>query len=104
MEVSQQNNITIIPKINIFNKENLNIKNLEIQKNLPNKYVGINKNLKHKLDPSTFSQIENCLKEKKIELSEIKKELSGIKFLHNPNDYPIYPNDLDDPEGFYANI
>ena len=77
---------------------------MEIHKILSDKYLEKSKNLKPKLNPSTFAQIENCLKENTIELSEIKKEISEKKFLHNPNDYPIYPNDSDDPEGFYANM
>ena len=41
---------------------------------------------------------------KRALIQKKKKEIIKNKFLHNKNDYPIYPFDSDDQEGFYANI
>ena len=41
---------------------------------------------------------------KRALIQKKKKEIIKNKFLHNKNDYPLYPFDSDDPEGFYANI
>ena len=46
----------------------------------------------------------NVLRKISLTLMKKKAEIINNKILHNKNDYPIYPFDSDDPEGFYANI
>ena len=56
------------------------MKNMEIHKNLLDKYIEINKNIKTKLDLSTFAQIENCLKENKLNYLKLKKKYQEKNF------------------------
>ena len=45
-----------------------------------------------------------ALRKISLTLKKQKSEIINNKFRHNKNDYPIYPFDSDDPEGFFANI
>ena len=50
--------------------------------------------------------INNCLIKEQQPLKDLEKsiELPYKDNKHKPFDYPIYPYDSDDPEGFYANV
>ena len=39
-----------------------------------------------------------------MNIKNFKNELSNKKFLPNPNNYPEYSYNSEDPEGFYVNI
>ena len=50
--------------------------------------------------------INNCLIQEQLSLKKLEKSFEFTKkdIKHKPSDYPIYPYDSDDPEGFYSNI
>ena len=49
----------------------------------------------------SIESISICLKNENIPLDNYD---TSDKNLHKPDYYPVYPNDSDDPEGFYSNI
>ena len=102
--VSRQNNISFGAQENInkIEQNDTNLKNEQI--NVINKIKSLKNNLKNIIPQANIIKLNDCLKENIINIEKQKSEIINNKFLHNKNDYPIYPFDSDDPEGFYANI
>ena len=67
--------------------------------NTNNKILGKDENLN-----TTIEKLKEGLKPDKLIIENYKIKNSSRKEKHKPNDYPIYPYNSDDPEGFYANM
>ena len=48
--------------------------------------------------------MNEILEPDKLIIENYKIKNSSLKEIHKPHDYPLYPYNYDDPEGFYANI
>ena len=96
--VDEKNNKEINSKLINYN---INEENKEIIKN--KKVQNIELVLKN---AESLKIINNCLINEQKPLNEIESsiELAHKDNRHKPFDYPIYPYDSDDPEGFYANV
>ena len=102
--VSHQINISLRAIENKIEIEPLGTEQQKNQDILINKIQNLKTNIKNKISEENIIQLNECLKENQVNIENKKKEIFIKKFLHNKNDYPIYPFDSDDPEGFYANV
>ena len=66
-----------------------------------NKNMILKNNIKDTNLLKSIESINICLKNENIPLDNYD---TSDKNLHKPGYYPVYPNDSDDPEGFYSNI
>ena len=100
---------------NVLSKSNNNLK--EIDKAINNNYKidvlkqkdNNNINKSQKIENNDYNIIINkileILKKERFSIKELEERKSDINInLHKPSDYPIYPLNYEDPEGYYSNI